>query len=67
MCTKGINCDECNQCERAFKVHGKCAIVGPPKKKLAQTRITTGVAVHKPNIYADPEDGMAESKRQKEW
>ena len=64
MCTKGIDCDECNQCERACKVHDKCAIVGPPKKKLAQTRITTGVAVYKLNICADPGDDMTESKRQ---
>ena len=66
MCKKGIDCDECNQCERACKVVGKCEIVGPPKKKPAQTRITTGVAVHKPNLYADPGDDIAESKRQKE-
>ena len=67
VCKKRIDCDECNQCERACKVHGKCAtIVGPPKKKLAQTRITTGVAVHKTIIYADPGDDMAELKRQKE-
>ena len=56
MCTKGIDCDECNQRERTCKVHVKCAIVGLPKNKLAHTRITTGVAVHKPNIYADPGD-----------
>ena len=35
VCKKGIDCNECNQCERACKFAGKCEIVGPPKKKPA--------------------------------
>ena len=36
------------------------------KKEIAQARITTGVAVHKLNIYADPGNDIVKSKCQKE-
>ena len=40
--------------------------MGPLKKKPAQTRITTGAAVHKANLYADPGVDMSELKCEKE-
>ena len=63
---KGIDCDKYNQRERSCKVIGKCDTVGPSKNKQAPAWITTRVAVYKTNLYADPGDNIAESKRQKE-
>ena len=63
VCEKGIVYDQCNQCKRACKAGGKCAEIFPPKK-FAQTRIRTGVAVHQPNMYVDPEYDVTEAKYQ---
>ena len=50
-CKKGISCAECGKCDRACRVAGVCNR-SPAKIRVAQTRIHTGVAIHKVGMYS---------------